>query len=61
MDDAFVFPALTKKSHKICPLCPAIILTPPEADRRRGWWWGVVGLITRHAEGVGMDFAGGLG
>jgi hypothetical protein len=37
------------------------MLTLPEADTRRGVVVGVVELIKRHAKGVGMDFAGGLG
>jgi hypothetical protein len=53
-----VNPALTKNK---CQLCPANMLTLPEADTRRGVVVGVVELITRHAKGVGMDFAGGLG
>jgi hypothetical protein len=47
-----------KKSHKTCQLCPAIILTPSEAEGV-GDGGGDIGL-TNKAEGVwGMDFAGG--
>jgi len=57
---------VTRQSNKkitqnILPL-PCHFRTLPDADRLRGWrWWMVVGLITRHSEGVGMDFYGSAG
>ena len=35
-----------------------IILTFLEVDRRRGWSRGLVGLIIRRAEGLGMEEGG---